>query len=141
MGWRLACHPETITWCRGRIGVRLADVEMSEKKSTGKPDDSPPERKGNPSDEGRGSEHDEVFTGEWFAGIGAGIKGVSRKLFDQVPPEIREKVAEAARTHGPGEAAVVVHAAALKARSLKAKLALKTLAGLLKLLDSKSPGK
>jgi hypothetical protein len=112
---------------------------MPEKKSTEKADASPPEKTGDPVDEKRAREQDELSTEEWFAGIGAGLKGASRKLLDHVPPEIREKVAETARSHGPGEAAVVINAAALKTRSLKAKLALKTLAGLLKLLDSKRP--
>ncbi len=114
---------------------------MPEKKSTKKTDESPPERAGDSVDKERAKEHDELTTEEWFAGIGAGMKGVSRKLLDHVPPEIRKKVVETARSHGPGEAAVVINAAALKARSLKAKLALKTLAGLLKLLDSKGPKK
>ena len=78
---------------------------------------------------------------EWFAGIGAGMKGVSRKLLDQVPPEFREKVVEQARSHGPGSAAVVVEGAALKARGFKAKIALKTLAKLLRVLEAKIPRK
>jgi hypothetical protein len=78
---------------------------------------------------------------DWFSEIGSGIKGVSRKLLDHVPPEIRSKVVEQARSHGPGAAAAAINAAALKTRNLKAKLALKTLGGLLKLLDSKGPKK
>ena len=93
------------------------------------------------AEEERVPERDEKTSGDWFAGIGAGIKGASRKLFDHVPPEIREKVVEQARSRGPGVAAAAVNAAALKTRSLKAKLALKTLGGLLKLLDSKNPKK
>jgi hypothetical protein len=111
---------------------------MPEKKSTEKADMSPPERA---SREGRGTEHAEQTPEEWFSGIGAGIKGVSRKLLDHVPPEIREKVVEQARSNGPGAAAAAINAAALKTRNLKAKLALKTLGGLLKLLDSKDPKK
>ncbi len=114
---------------------------MPEKEPNEKTDESPPERAGESVDQERAKEHDEQTTEEWFAGIGAGLKGVSRKLLDHVPPDIREKVAEKSRSHGPGEAAVVVNAAALKARGFKAKFALKTLAGLLKFLDSKNPKK
>ena len=110
---------------------------MPEKKSTKKACETPSGK----VDGSRADEGDERSAEEWFAGICAGLKGVSRKLLDQVPPEMRKKVAEKARSHGPGEAALVVSAAALKTRSLKAKLALKTLAGLLKLLDSKGAGK
>ncbi len=67
--------------------------------------------------------------------------GVSRNLLDHVPPEIRKKVVEQARSNGPRGAAAAVNAAALKTRNLKVKLALKTLGGLLKLLDSKDPKK
>lgn len=81
--------------------------------------------------------HAEQFSSEWFAGIGAGMKGVSRKLFDHVPPDLRQKVVHQARSQGPGSAATVVEGAALKARGLKTKLALKTLAKLLRLLDTK----
>lgn len=114
---------------------------MSEKKSTGKADESPSERAEDSKGEARAKEREDLSTGEWFAGIGAGIKGVSRHLLDQVPPEIREKVVETSRSHGPGEAAAVIEAAALKARGLKTKFALKTLAGLLRLLGFKEPGK
>lgn len=78
---------------------------------------------------------------EWFAGVGAGMKGVSRKLLDQVPSDLREKVAEQARTNGPGSAAVMVEGAALKARGFKSKFALKTLAKILRALDLKIPRK
>lgn len=116
-------------------------TQMAEKKSTEKADKPPPESADLPVDKAPSKDPDEQTTEEWFAGIGAGMKGVSRKLLDHVPPEIREKVVEKARSHGPGAAATAVNAAALKTRSLKAKLALKTLAGLLRLLDSKDPGK
>ena len=106
---------------------------MSDQKSTNKAKESREGRSGDSSDAQK--------AGEWFAGIGAGMKGVSRKLLDQVPPEIREKVAERARSHGPGSAAVVIEGAALKARGIKAKLALKALARVLRLLDSKGPRK
>ncbi len=108
---------------------------MPEKKFTDKDAKSPPGSAVNSSEDERIPEHAEQTPEEWFSGIGAGIKGVSRKLLDHVPPEIREKVVEQARAHGPGGAA------ALKTRNLKAKLALKTLGGLLKLLDSKVPKK
>ena len=114
---------------------------MPEKKSTDKAAKSPPGSAVNSSEDERIPEHAEQTPEEWFSGIGAGIKGVSRKLLDHVPPEIREKVVEQARAHGPGGAAAAVNAAALKTRNLKAKLALKTLGGLLKLLDSKVPKK
>jgi len=78
---------------------------------------------------------------DWVSGIGSGIKGVSRKLLDQVPPEFREKIIEQARTHGPGAAAVAVNAAALKTRNFKTKIALKALAKLLNVLESKVPKK
>jgi hypothetical protein len=114
---------------------------MPEKKSTKKAAKSPPEKTIHSNEEEPVAEKNEQSQEDWFAGIGAGIKGVSRKLFDHVPPEIRSKVVEQARSHGPGAAAAAVNAAALKTRSLKAKLALKTLGGLLKLLDSKGPPK
>ena len=114
---------------------------MPENKSTEKADESPPKRAGDAVDKERAKDRDEQSTEEWFAGIGAGIKGVSRKLLDHVPPDLREKVVDQARSHGPGAAATAVDAAALKTRSLKAKLALKTLAKLLRLLDSKDSGK
>lgn len=114
---------------------------MPEKKSNEKADVSPPEKTIIASDEGRGTEQDEKSPEDWFSEISAGMKGVSRKLLDHVPPEIRKKVIEKARTHGPGSAAIAVNAAALKTRNLKAKLALKALGGLLKLLDSKGPKK
>ena len=114
---------------------------MSEKTPNEEDAKPSPERADNSTHEKRGAEHAEQFTEEWFAGIGAGIKGVSRKLLDHVPPDLREKVVDQARSHGPGAAATAVNAAALKTRSLKAKLALKTLAKLLRLLDSKDSGK
>lgn len=104
--------------------------EEAEESSTARRDDSATDR--------HSKEHAEQFTSEWFAGIGAGMKGVSRKLLDHVPPELREKVAERARSQGPGSAATVVQGAALKARGFKTKLALKTLAKVLRMLDSKS---
>ncbi len=114
---------------------------MPEKKSTKKVTKSPLGSAGNSSEDERIPEHPEQTPEEWFAGIGAGIKGVSRNLLDHVPPEIREKVVEQARSNGPRGAAAAVNAAALKTRNLKVKLALKTLGGLLKLLDSKDPKK
>ena len=86
-----------------------------------------------------GKGDDKKTAEEWFAGVGAGMKGVSRQLLDQVPPEFRKKVVEQASSHGPGSAAVIVEAAALKARGFKAKIALKTLAKLLRVLDAKIP--
>lgn len=110
---------------------------MSDQKPAKKADESRPESAADSRVDDGPKRRDEQSAGEWFAGIGAGMKGVSRKLLDHVPPEIREKVAERARSHGPGSAAVVVEGAALKARGIKAKLALKALAGVLRLLDSK----
>ena len=89
----------------------------------------------------REPENQEQTAEEWFAGVGAGMKGVSKKLLDQIPPDIREKVLEQARTNGLGSAAVAVNAAALKTRSFKVKFALKGLGKLLKVLDSKIPRK
>ena len=77
----------------------------------------------------------------WFAGVGAGMKGVFHKLLDQVPPEQREKIITQVRTKGPGSAAIAVNAAAMKTRSLKVKIALKGLGKLLQALDSKVPKK
>lgn len=77
----------------------------------------------------------------WFAGVGAGMKGASRKLLEQLPPDLQEKIVEKARTHGPGSAAAAVEAAAMKTRSLKVKLALKGLGKLLKVIDLKLPEK
>ena len=118
---------------------------MPEKKSTKKVTKSPLGSAGNSSEDERIPEHPEQTPEqtpeEWFAGLGAGIKGVSRNLLDHVPPEIRKKVVEQARSNGPRGAAAAVNAAALKTRNLKVKLALKTLGGLLKLLDSKDPKK
>ena len=89
----------------------------------------------------RESEHREQTTEEWFTGVGGGMKGVSKKLLAQIPPDIREKILEQARTKGLGSAAVAVNAAALKTRSFKVKFALKGLGKLLKVLDSKIPRK
>ncbi|MCH1420984.1 MAG: hypothetical protein L7W40_11825 [Akkermansiaceae bacterium] len=89
----------------------------------------------------REPEHREQTTEEWFAGVGGGMKGVSKKLLAQIPPDIREKILEQARTKGLGSAAVAVNAAALKTRSFKVKFALKGLGKLLKALDSKIPRK
>jgi len=89
----------------------------------------------------REPEHREQTTEEWFAGVGGGMKGVSKKLLAQIPPDIREKILEQARTKGLGSAAVAVNAAALKTRSFKVKFALKGLGKLLKVLDSKIPRK
>ena len=114
---------------------------MPEKKSNEKAAKPSPEKADTPIDEKRGTEHAEQFTEEWFAGIGAGLKGASRKLLEQVPPDIRKKVIEQARSHGTGGAAVAVNAAAMKTRNLKLKIVLKTLGGLLTLLDSKDPKK
>lgn len=76
-----------------------------------------------------------------MAGVGAGMKGVSKKLLDQIPPDLREKILEQARTHGPGSAAVAVNAAAMKTRNFKVKFALKGLGKLLQVLDAKVPRK
>jgi len=114
---------------------------MPEKKSTKKADVFPPEKTVIPSDKERGTEQDAQTSEDWFSEMSSGIKGVSRKLLDHVPPEIRKKVMEQARSHGPGAAAAAINAAALKTRNLKVKLALKTLGSLLKLLDSKGPPK
>ncbi|MFT6241890.1 MAG: hypothetical protein ACJAQT_003990 [Akkermansiaceae bacterium] len=114
---------------------------MSEKKPSKKAAKSPPVTAIIVVDKKDAPEREEKPSEDWFAGIGAGIKGVSRKLFDHVPPEIRKKVVEQARSQGLGAAAISINAAALKTRNLKAKLALKTLGGLLKLLDSKVPKK
>ena len=94
-----------------------------------------------PSDEKREPEHRKQTTEEWFAGVGGGMKGVSKKLLAQIPPDIRGKILEQARTKGLGSAAVAVNAAALKTRSFKVKFALKGLGKLLKVLDSKIPRK
>ena len=75
------------------------------------------------------------------AEIGAGMKGVSQKLLNQIPPDLREKIIEQARTNGPGSAAIAVNAAAMKTRNLKVKFALKGLGKLLQVLDSKVPRK
>ncbi|MCX8239783.1 MAG: hypothetical protein OSB05_13255 [Akkermansiaceae bacterium] len=93
------------------------------------------------SDVKRGPEHQEQTTEEWFAGVGVGMKGVSKKLLDQIPPDVREKILEQARTNGLGSAAVAVNAASLKTRNLKVKFALKGLGKLLTVLDSKIPRK
>ena len=109
---------------------------MSEKKSTEKSAKSPPEEATHSHDEDFAAERGGQAREDWFSGIGSGIKGISRKLFDQVPPEVRSKVVEQARSHGPGAAAAAVNSAAMRTRSLKVKLALKTLGGLLQMLDS-----
>ena len=106
---------------------------MPDQKPSAKPDDVPSGK----SEESAEKETREKTAEEWFAGVGAGMKGVSRKLLDQVPPDLREKIMERARTHGPGSVAVAVEAAALKARGFKSKFALKGLAKVLKVLDSK----
>lgn len=93
------------------------------------------------SGDGREPEQDDQTPENRFAGIGAGLKGVSQKLLEQLSPDLREKIQEQIRTHGPGSAAVAVNAAAARTRSLKMKLALKGLAKLLKALDSRTPKK
>jgi|TARA_B100001059_G_scaffold20505_1_gene16639 hypothetical protein len=113
---------------------------MPEKKNTGEvPCFS--EKADSSGSNKREPEHREQTTEEWFAGLGDGMKGVSKKLLDQIPPDIREKLLEQARTNGLGSAAVAVNAAALKTRSFKVKFALKGLGKLLKVLDSKIPRK
>ena len=113
---------------------------MPEKKHTG--EDAISSAKADSQDDvKREPEHQEQTAEEWFAGVGAGMKGVSKKLLDQIPPDIREKVLEQARTNGLGSGAVAVNAAALKTRSFKVKFALKGLGKLLKVLDSKIPRK
>jgi len=98
----------------------------------------PPERAVISTDEDGEAKQDERAPENWASGVGSGIKGVSQKLLDKVPPELRQKVIERARTHGPGAAAVAVNAAALKTRNFKAKIALKKL---LNVLESKVPKK
>ncbi len=110
---------------------------MSEKKPPEKETAPPPENGDTPIDKERGGEHHEKTLENWIAGVGAGMKGVFHKLLDQAPPDLRENIIEKVRSHGPGSAAVAVNAAALKTRSLKAKLALKALGKLLQALDSK----
>ena len=113
---------------------------MPEKKRTG---EAPllPAKADSSSDVKRGPEHQEQTTEEWFAGVGVGMKGVSKKLLDQIPPDVREKILEQARANGLGSTAVAVNAAALKTRNLKVKFALKGLGKLLTVLDSKIPRK
>ena len=113
---------------------------MPEKKRTGE-DPLFSKKADFPSDEKGGSEHREQTTEEWFGGVGAGMKGVSKKLLDQIPSDVRGKILEQARTKGLGSAAVAVNAAALKTRNFKVKFALKGLGKLLKVLDSKIPRK
>lgn len=113
---------------------------MPEKKRNGE-DPLFSKKADSPSDEKRGPEHREQTTEEWFGGVGAGMKGVSKKLLDQIPSDVRGKILEQARTKGLGSAAVAVNAAALKTRNFKVKFALKGLGKLLKVLDSKMPRK
>lgn len=111
---------------------------MPEEKSPTEPAKSPTEGTAGAEET---KEQEPQTLENWFAGVGAGMKGVFHKLLDQVPIEQREKVIAQVRSHGPGTAAVAVNAAALKARSLKVKLALKGLGKLLEALDSKVPKK
>lgn len=115
------------------------DPEIPEKNPASGPTNSPPEGSGGSDPEEGSAVHGEKTLENWFAGIGAGMKGVSQKLLGKIPPELREKIIEQVRTHGPGSAAVAVNAAALRTRSLKVKLALKSLEQLLKMLDSQAP--
>lgn len=121
-------------------------------RSENMPPESPEKNSSNKSDLPHSEESDACGDGidpagksertrdNWTGGFGAGMKGVSQKLLDQIPVELREKIVDQVRTHGPGSAAVAVNAAALKTRNLKVKFALKGLGKLLQVLDSKVSG-
>ena len=111
---------------------------MPEEKSSNEPAKSPPEGTAGAEET---KEQEQQTLENWFAGVGAGMKGVFHKLVAQVPAEHREKIIAQVRTHGPGSAAVAVNAAALKTRNFKVKLALKGLGKLLEVLDAKDPKK
>lgn len=115
------------------------DPELPEKKPASESDIPHSEGSAASGDGKAPAKEDEKTLENWFGGIGAGVKGVSQKLLEQIPPELREKIIAQARSHGPGSAAIAVNAAALKTRNLKVKLALKALGQLLKMLDSKGP--
>ena len=114
---------------------------MNPDKPEKKPAPTPSEKSADSGNGENPTKQDEQTPEQWFAGVGAGMKGVSRKLLNQIPPDLREKITEKARTHGPGSAAVAVNAAALKTRNFKVKLALKGLGKILQLLDTKTPKK
>jgi hypothetical protein len=114
---------------------------MNPDKPEKKPAPSPSEKSADSGDGENPSKQDEQTAEQWVAGVGAGMKGVSQKLLNQIPPDLREKITEKARTHGPASAAVAVNAAALKTRNFKVKLALKGLGKILQLLDTKTPKK
>ena len=114
---------------------------MNPDKPEKKPAPSPSEKAADSGDGENPSKQDGQTAEQWVAGVGAGMKGVSQKLLNQIPPDLREKIIEKARTHGPGSAAVAVNAAALKTRNFKVKLALKGLGKILQLIDTKTPKK
>ena len=71
----------------------------------------PPTKGTDGSGGGQGTKDQKEKTLEnWFAGVGAGLKGVFHKLLEQAPPEVREKVIDQIRSHGPGSAAIAVDA-------------------------------
>ncbi len=98
----------------------------AKQRSTEEPIEDPSKKKAGPI----GTEADSVTI--------AGVLKIARKLLDQIPPELRDKVIEQAKTHGPDAALVAVNAAAGKARGLKTRMALKALSVILTALVKKS---
>lgn len=112
---------------------------MTAKKRATDPEKPDGEKRKAPGGGGSSPEPSASDGTDWFSGINAGVQVTARKLLAQLPPEVRSKLMEQARQHGPRAALVAVDAAAAKARSPRAKLALRALSSLLRMAASKSP--
>ena len=101
------------------------DSGMTTEGRSTKGEEEPPSKKTGP--QGTGTESAMI----------SGFLEMGRKLLDQIPPELRDKVIEQAKTRGPDAALVAVNLAAGKARGLKTRMALKALSAILSALINK----
>ena len=89
-----------------------------------------------PFDGGQPPSEEQRNGGGWFSGLSSGVQETITKLLNQVSPEVRANLMKQARDHGPRAVMMAVDAAARKTRNPKAKIALRTVGGLLRLFVS-----